>query len=82
MSTRKLLYFRNTYTSTIFLSSLSVSTSSQSVLDRLVEANPDKLVLPPDQVIEVPLSFVPSVEDVGKKIKVSFCKRNIRSHTQ
>lgn len=73
MITAKLLYSRNTYTSTIYLSSLSVSTSSLSFLDRLVEANPEKLVLPPDQVVEVPLSFVPHVEDVGKKLKVNLC---------
>lgn len=67
---RVVVKVRNTYTSTLFLSSLSVSTSSQSFLDRLVEANPDKLVLPPDQVVEVPLSFIPHVEDVGKKLKI------------
>ncbi|MPC51381.1 hypothetical protein E2C01_045225 [Portunus trituberculatus] len=61
---------RNTYSCTIFLSSLSVGVSSMSHLDRLVEANPEKLVLPPGQVIEVPLYFVPHVEDVGKKLKL------------
>lgn len=65
-----LVKIRNTFGCTVFLSSLSVGISSMSHLDRLVEANPEKLVLPPGQVIEVPLHFVPHVEDVGKKLKV------------
>ena len=68
--TNKLFYFRNTYISTVMLSSLSVGINSMSHLDRLVEADSEKLVLPPDQVIEVSLHFVPHVEDVGKRLKV------------
>lgn len=46
-------------------------------MDRLGEADPEKLVLPPDQVIEVPLSFIPHVEDVGKKLKVNLSSEKI-----
>nr|XP_045621115.1 trafficking protein particle complex subunit 11-like isoform X2 [Procambarus clarkii] len=62
---------RNSYLSTLFLSALSVSTNASTYNDRLLETQPDKLVLPPGQVTEIYLSFVPLVEDVGKKVKVT-----------
>ncbi|XP_042226153.1 trafficking protein particle complex subunit 11-like [Homarus americanus] len=62
---------RNSYLTSISLSSVSVGTNSPSYNDRLLETQPEKLVLLPGQVTEIHLSFVPLVEDVGKKVKVT-----------
>lgn len=68
---------RNTYLSSISLSSLSVGTNSLSYNDRLLETRSEKLVLPSGKVTEIHLSFVPQVEDVGKKVKVTGVRAQI-----
>nr|XP_053631823.1 trafficking protein particle complex subunit 11-like [Cherax quadricarinatus] len=66
-----IVMIRNSYQSAISLSALSVTTNSPSYSDRLLETQPEKLILSPGKVTEIHLTFLPLVEDVGKKVKVT-----------
>lgn len=48
-----------------------MTTNSPSYNDRLLETRPENLLLEPNCVKELSLSFKPLVEDVRKKVKVS-----------
>lgn len=73
------LKIRNSYHSTMMLSSVGVITNFPSYNDWLVETQPKKLTLLPRQVTEVLLSFKPLVEDVGKKIKLTGVRAQLGS---
>ncbi|KAK4294863.1 hypothetical protein Pmani_032542 [Petrolisthes manimaculis] len=62
---------RNSFVSTLYLSSVSVTTNIHSYNDKLIETDSEKLILPPNQTTDIHLSFLPLVEDVGKKVKVT-----------
>lgn len=73
------LKIRNSYQSSIMLSSIGLVTNIPSYNDWLVETKPEKLTLAPKQVTEIELLFKPLVEDVGKKIKLTGVRAQLGS---
>lgn len=73
------LMIRNTCQEPLQLSSLGVTTNSPSYNDRLLETRPENLLLEPNCVKELSLSFKPLVEDVRKKVKVTGVRAQLGS---